>query len=44
MESICKCCRKNINDFALGLALDNELTKELRHKYFEELEMKLLDK
>lgn len=35
----------NFKDKALRrIALDNELTKELRHKYFEELEMKLLDK
>ncbi len=35
----------NFKDKALSrIALDNELTKELRHKYFEELEMKLLDK
>ena len=35
----------NFKDKALSrIALDNELTKALRHKYFEELEMKLLDK
>lgn len=35
----------NFKDKALRrIALENELTKELRHKYFEELEMKLLDK
>ena len=35
----------NFKDKALSrIALDHELTKELRHKYFEELEMKLLDK
>ncbi|KXU07775.1 AAA family ATPase [Streptococcus oralis] len=33
----------NFKDKALRrIALDNELSKELRHKYFEELEMKLL--
>ena len=35
----------NFKDKALRrIALDNNLSKELRHKYFEELEMKLLDK
>lgn len=34
----------NFKDRALKrIALDNELSKELRHKYFEELEAKLLD-
>lgn len=34
----------NFKDKALRrIALDNNLSKELRHKYFEELEMKLLD-
>ena len=35
----------NFKDKALKrIALDNELSKELRHKYFEELEMKLLER
>ena len=35
---------QNFKDKALRrIALDNNLSKELRHKYFEELEMKLLD-
>lgn len=35
----------NFKDKALRrIALDNNLSKELRHKYFEELEMKLLDR
>ena len=35
----------NFKDKALRrITLDNELSKELRHKYFEELEMKLLDR
>ena len=35
----------NFKDKALKrIALDNDLQKKLRHKYFEELEMKLLDR
>ena len=35
----------NFKDKALRrIALDNDLQKELRHKYFEELEKKLLDR
>ncbi|WP_269789189.1 DUF4435 domain-containing protein [Streptococcus mitis] len=35
----------NFKDKALKrIALDNELSKELRHKYFEELEIKLLER
>lgn len=35
----------NLKEKALSsIALDNDLQKKLRHKYFEELEMKLLDR